>query len=581
MTAPMASTLPAPASWAALALALALYVGFAWRQSDAFMVWDEETMVHSVPAPRVLAGQPGPDGRPRLEPSCADARAPAFVLSSGRPRLGVCRGGRLWPLMIAPYFSGLFYWPFGLLAPLHHDNVFALRKFTLVLGALTLALTFLLVRRTAGHRAAALAALATGVSPCFVFTHAILVHFETLPWMWLTAAMLVLAGGASGAPASTRRLAAGGFLVGLAVLANLKTVALVAPLAFVAWRLDGRWRRVRPAQWAAAAGAAALPLLPMVAVYLMPSHGYGDKSSGWSRSLVSHLLQPQRLVPSARDLLLWWSNVAYYFREFVGQGRLNVASFSLAIAALGFVLVDGARTLWRREGDPVVAACGASIAAYLAMVALLYDSFPANFSPLHTVFGVSLAVAVERACAALDRRTGRPLAALPLALAALVPFAWNTVQTAEASRNFRLRTNPRTERALVAYLRAHPAPGVTVLTVDERMAGVVDSLSNGDLTTTQAGSYFQGCDPHTRNPGAEACLYGRWRALLATQGPLRPVIPLDSFSWRSGYVSLAPSLERAARDLGFTFAVERSFDTVGGRPAIALYRVTPGGRTAP
>ncbi len=570
--------LSARASWVVLALALVAYLGLAWRQSDAFMAWDEETMVHSVAAPRVLAGRPGPDGRPRLEPSCADAHAPTFVLSSGRPRLGVCAAGRLWPLMIAPYFSGVFYWPFGLLAPLHHDNVFVLRKFTLLMGALTLALTFLLVRRLAGRRAAALAAVATAVSPCFVLTHSILVHFETLPWMWLTAAMLVLAGRSpSDAPPSSRRLTLGGFLVGLAVLANLKTVALIAPLALVAWRLDPRWRQLPLRRWITTAAAAALPLLPMVIVYLLPSGDYGDKSQGWSRSLVAHLLQPQRLVPSTRDLLLWWSNVAYYFRDFVASAPLNVAALAVAVGALAFALRDAARTLWRREGDAVTAACGASLASYVAMVALLYESFPVNYTPLHTVFGVTLAVAVDRASQAVARRASRPSLALPLALVALAPFFHNTVQTTEASRGFRLRTNPITERALVAYLRAHPAPGARIVTVDDRMAGVVDSLSDGELTTTQAGGYFRSCDPHTSNPRAQECLYERWRALLsATPGPLRVVMPLDVLTWRSGYVSLAPSLQRAARELGREVAVEREFVTAGGLPAVALHRI--GGR---
>lgn len=558
-----------------LAAAVALYVALAWRQSDAFMVWDEETMVHSAPAPRVLAAEPGPGGRPRFERSCAGPGAPAFVLSSGRPRLGVCARGRLWPLMIAPYFSGVFYWPFGLLAPLHHDNVFALRKLTLLMGAASLLLTFELVRRHAGHRTAALAALAVGASPCFVFLHAVLVHFETLPWAWLVAAMLVLSGAGPRAP-STRRLAAAGLLLGLSVLANLKTVVLIAPIAAVAWRLGYRGRQVRPAQWAAAAGAAMVPMVPMVVVYLLPAQGYGDKSTNWADSLASHLLYPERVVPSTRDMVLWWSNVAYYFRGFVAHARLNVVALALASAALAFVLVDAARTLRRGAGDAVTAACGACLASYVVMVALLYDEFPANYTPLHAAFGVTFGVAVARASAWLGERLGRPSAALPLAVLMVAPFAWSSAQTIEASRQFHLRTNARTERALVAFLRAHPEAGASVVTVDARLAGVVDSLSDGAVVTTQAQNYFQGCNPRARNPDAQACLRGRWAALLsASTAPLRVVMPLDVERWRSGQVSLEPSLVQAARGLGRGIAVERTFDTAGALPAIALYRVAP------
>lgn len=579
---PLPSRLFGTAPGVALAFALALYVALAWWQSDAFMVWDEETMVHSVPAPRVLAGAPGPDGRPRLEPSCAGPGAPTFVLSSGRPRLGVCGGGRLWPLMIAPYFSGVFYWPFGLLAPLHHDNVFVLRKFTLWLGAVSLVLTYLLVARHAGRQTAAIVALALGASPCFVFLHAVLVHFETLPWALLTAAMLVLSGAGPRAP-STRRLVAGALLLGLSVLANLKTVVIIAPLAAVAWRLGPRGRWVHPAQWVWVAAAALLPLAPMVVVYLLPSQGYGDKSTGWTDALASHLLQPQRIGPSARDMVMWWSNVAYYFRGFVAHARLNVAALALASAALAFVLVDAARTLRRGAGDAVTAACGACLAAYVVMVALLYDEFPANYTPLHAVFGVTLGVASARVASLLARRVGRPSLALPLAAALVAPFACSSAQTVATSREFYLRTNARTERALVAFLRAHPGPPrVAVVTVDARMAGVVDSLSDGAVVTTQAQNYFQQCRPRLHNPGAQACLRTRWSGLLsALGGPTRVVIPLDAERWHSGQVSFEPSLLQTARELGYDATIERTFGTAGGLPALALYRVAPREGAAP
>ena len=558
------------ASVAVLALALAAFVALAWWQSDAFMVWDEETMVHSVPAPRVLATASGPDAPPRFEPSCAGPHAPTFVLSSGRPRLGLCARGRLWPLMIAPYFTGVFYWPFGLLAPLHHDNVLVLRKLALLLGVASLLLTHRLVRRFADTRTAAIVALATAVSPCFVFLHAVLVHFETLPWLWVAAALLVLA-----APPTPRRLAAGALLLGLAVLANLKTVVLLGPLAAVAWRLGARPPRLRASQWAAVLAAGLLPLLPMVVTYLLPSQGYGDKSSGWASALLAHLLYPERLLPSARDMVLWCSNIAYYFRGFVAHARLNVAALVLAALATAYVVADAARTLYRREGDVVTAACGAVLVAYVLMVALLYDDFPANYTPLHAVLGVSLGLAAARVHR-LAARVHR-LAALPVVVALLAPFAWSSAQTVRTSREFFLRTNLRTERALVAHLRANPDPRADVLVVDPRLAGVVESLSDGAVPTIQGGNYLQGCRAREGNTAdAQACLQGRWRALLPLTGRAwRVMIPLDAARWHSQQVSLEPSLLVAARALGYNLERERVFDTAGSLPALALYRVTP------
>lgn len=560
-------------SWAITALASTLFVLLCWRQSEVFMVWDEEIMVHSAPAPRVLEGELGGDGRPRLEPSCADRAAPRFVLSSGRPRLAVCAAGRRWPLMIAPYFSGVFYWPFGLLAPLHHDDAFALRKLTLLLGLASLLLTGRLVARLTDARTGALVALALGVSPTFVFLHAVLVHFETLPWLCLVGALWVLTVDGARAP-STRRLATGAALLGLSVLANLKTVVLLAPLAVVAWRLGPReWLAPRPRRWGAVVAAGLLPLLPMFVAYALPAQGYGDRSEGWTGTLLRHLAEPQRLVPSARDMIIWWSNVGYYFQAFVARAPFNPLALAVASLAAVFTLGGAARTLRRREGDAVAAACGAWLASYVLMVALLYEEFPANYTPLHAVFGVAVGVFASRAGTRVASRAGA-WAALPVALALIAPFGLSTAQSIDTARGFRLRTNVRTERALVAFLRARSTPEVTVLTVDARLAGVVDSISRGAVRTTQAHNYFQRCDPRARNAGAQACLDLRWRALLGASGaPLRAVIPLDASRWGSGQLSLEPSMLRAARALGRVASREATFDTAGGLPALALYRI--------
>src|SRR3954469_23527425 len=96
-----------------LLAALLLFAGLGLWQSRTFMVWSEEMIVHSMPAAQVLQPEPDAAGAPRLEPSCLGPSAPWIVRSASRPTLNLCAGGRAWSILIAPYFSGYFYWPFA------------------------------------------------------------------------------------------------------------------------------------------------------------------------------------------------------------------------------------------------------------------------------------------------------------------------------------------------------------------------------------------------------------------------------------------------------------------------------------
>ncbi len=573
------------------ALALALFVVLGFWQSESFMVWSEETMVHSVPAPVVLSATPGEDGTPRREPSCADAHTPLFVLSDGRPRLTLCAAGRSWPVMIAPYFAGYFYWPFTVFAGLHHDNVLLLRKLGLLLGAASILLTYRVVKRLAGPRIAALGALSTAVAPCFVVIHAILVHFETLPWCFLMLALLAFAGCPGLVPTRTPaappagddgfpiwRLAAGGFMTGCALIANLKTGVLIAPLFFVAHRLRIPVFRPGIRRWLVVMAAALVPLIPLIALAFAPVGGYGDKSSGWQHTLLAHLTQPQRILPNARDLILLWSNVPFYFSPVTGTTAFNHAAAAVATAAACFVVIDAARTLHRREGCALTAGLGACLVAYLVMVTLLYEDFPANFTPLHTIYALSIAVAVARLAERLSRGGAWPWAAVPIAILALGPFAWNVAQSERAFADARIPTNVRTELALVDYLLEHIEPGTVNVTVDSQLLGVVDSLSNGSVRTTQAESYLRACRPYKGNPDAQACLHERWQRLLpfVGAGVIRVIMPESFAAWGSRHIDITPTLERAAAAAGYTLSLERSFPAPHGAPGIVVYRAVPG-----
>ena len=585
---------PARGALALVAASVALCLALCWWQGESVMVWGEETMVHSMPAPVVLGATPDAEGRPRREPSCKEPDAPWLVLSDSRPRLTMCAGGRSWPVMVAPYFAGFFYWPFALFSSLHHDNVLVLRKLGLVFALASILLTYRVVSRFAGRRVAALGALSTAVAPCFILLHSALVHFETLPWIFLMLALLVFsacpglapprrtspgedAGATRAGEIPTRLLVLGSFLVGCAIIANLKTVILIAPILLVALRLRVPAARIGARRFALMGLTLLVPLIPAIALGFAPSGGYGDKSDGWQRTLLAHILEPQRIVPTTRDLVLLWSNVPVYLHPITGTSRLNYASAALASAALIFVLVDAARTLVRREGCAVTAALGACIVSYAGMVMLLYESFPANFTPLHTVYSLSIAVALARLGERLAPTGERAWRLAPIALAALLPFAWDTVDTIRAVTETRLPTNTRTELAVVAYLVAQAEPSTVHLTVDSQLAGVVDSLSDGRVRTTQAESFLRSCNPYRDNPEAEGCVTGRWKKLLPSlgSGAVRVIMPADFAAWGSRHIDMSLPLQRGADEAGYSLSLERSFPAGQGAPGIVVYRATP------
>jgi hypothetical protein len=572
---------------ASLLAALLLFAGLGFWQSRTFMVWSEEMIVHSMPAARVVEQEPDATGSPVLEPSCLGPDAPWIVHSASRPTLNLCAGGRAWSIMIAPYFSGYLYWPFALLAPLHHDDAFALRLLGMLLGIASIVLTWAVIRRLAGDTAAALTALATAVMPCFLLVHATLEHFETLPWIWMMAAALcfldcpglapkALAGEADrGDEIPTKRLVLGALFVGLSIASNLKSVVILGGLGALALRLGASPRGITKGQWARMGVALIVPLLPMIALSFAPDNGYTDKSSGWTHTLVDHLFNPRWLVSAVSGLVLLWADVASYFGDFIERPGLNVVAVAIAVAALIFVLVDTTRTVIRGRGCPVTAACGVCLIAFTLMVTLLYDHFPSNFTPLHTVYAASVALGATRLARAIAAKTKAIWIVVPVALGAVLPFAWSSATMIRSMADIHLHTNADAERALSSYLGERTGEQVPVFTADVMLAGVLDSLSRGTLGTLRAHEFFNVCQPQKRNPKAPACVEDRWRKLLpfAVKTRARFVAPTDWSTWGSGHISYVPGLEQAAQELGYRVTLERTFATRLGVPVLSLYRI--------
>jgi hypothetical protein len=580
------------------------------------MVWSEELMVHSMPAAQLLEHELDAAGAPQVERSCAEPGAPLLVRSASRPTLGLCAGGRAWSIMIAPYFSGYFYWPFAWLSPVHHDDAFALRALGMSLGAISLLLTYRVVLRLAGPGAAAVTALATAVMPCFLLVHATLMHFETLPWIWMMGALLCFLGcpgldpgarpPAPGEPDGlpTRRLWLGGMFLGFALAANVKSIVIIAVLVALALRLGVPLGRIRRDQRARVGLAFLLPLLPMIALSFAPAPGYGDKSSGWYRTLFAHLLEPRWFLSSIRGLFLLWADLGDYLGRFIeAPPPLHVAAVGVAVAAVAFVIADTARTWIRRRGCPVTAACGLCILAYTLMVTLLYDHFPSNFTSLHTIYAAAVGVAAARTARAIEgvwgggswgsgpsrtaagdpqrsppnvtERTRASWALAPVAAIALLPFAWSDVDMIRATTDIELHTNADAERALAGYLGERAGEGAPVVTGDVMIAGVVDSLSHGAVRTLRAHDFFAKCQPQKRNPAAPACVQDRWRKLLpfAVKRSARFIAPVDWSRWGSDHISYVPALEEVAHELGYRVTLERTFPTRRGVPVLTIFRI--------
>ena len=583
----MRTVAPSVGDRAALALALVVFLGFGLTMSERMMVFSEEFIILPTPARRVLAATPGPDGRPQPEPSCRDARHPRLMLSGERPTLSLCVGPRRFPILSAPQFAGFFLWPLELLRPLHQDDPHVQRELLLSLGLLSLALGYRLTARLGGRRLAALAALGTAVSPCFVSLFGIIQHFETLPWILLTGALLALSGCpplappgpssvAAGEPPSTGRLLLGAACAGLALLANIKALFIIVPLTALALRLGVRFGAIRPRQrvlMAAVAGASLLPMLIPIAMDPSMSWAQG-RGSNWQSDLLTNLQHPLKVFAAARDLVLMWSN----FGSYLTGERPALPSLVVASAVFLFVLADTARTLVRRRGCVVTAGCGAIMVTYLGVVTLLYTEFPANYTPLHAVYGIALGCAVDRLAGWLQAVIP-PAPAVALASALLLPFAWSTVLSIRSFSEISFVTNSRAERDLVRYLESHPEPRSALVTVNLLLGGVLDALSRGRLESVQAHPWLGVCEHREMRSRTADCLYERWTTLLQSQPDVRVVrvVLPASLAFVHRPPSLLPlqvaQLARAARDAGLDLRLERTFTTPAGTPAARLYRL--------
>ena len=568
--------------------------------SQTVPVLGEGVSVYPAPAAAVLAQPSAEDPRPSFEPSCADPGPVRLVVSTDiRPRVALCFRGRQYPLQIASYANGMPYWISDLLWPIHRGLVFRVRGFGLLLGLLTIALTRRLVARFADPITANVAALCIAVTPAVVWLHASLLHHELLPWLASAAAIDQLsrcralgphAGDDAGAPPTGRVLAAAA-LVGLALLANLKAVFLVAPLGLVALRAGVRFTAIGSRQWLLAAVVFAAVVSPSLAGNSVNAGSdFSQEFAARSQAVVAQL-SPWRFFKEIPNLALFWGDALIFGVLASGEHSPPLMlGLVAAIPPIFYCLFSGVAYLWRGRGPIVPAACGLVILTNVIVSTLVYYHYPsANYMPLCAILGVGTAVtAVDGArwlasrldwCGAITRRG--------IVAVAVGALAWGVVGRGSPAHFVTMSTNAAAVRELGAYLTAHPEPGVPLFVTTYVLAGIPEAVTSGPVRTIKASAYLS-CGS-ARNPGrgldretlelGRRCVQLRFERLLeAFPGPVRVLLPLKTTPVDDALAGeYGPSLEAAAASAGRGLGEDAAFSGRDTGPVLRLVRIEAGG----
>lgn len=544
--------------------ALVVFLLLAGWLTTELPAWSEGRSVYPAPpGGRVLVLQ---GETVRAEETCGTSDA-LTLRSAERPHWVLCARGVSLPLMVSSYSSGVFYWPSALLLPWHQGDLRRLRLWGLLLGLASLLLTVRLVDRLAGRAVGTLATGLLAVTPSLLVLSAILVHYEVTPWLLLVAAAAVWR-----APLSLPRAAACGFLVGLAVGANIKALFLGLPLAALTWRLRPERPKLSRAQ---RIGVAVAALAFLLALTPNLAHLFVDAGEGFAGQVDQRLaalaanLHPRRFAEELVNLAWFWADMMMYFDAAAGrQPQPSVPALCVAAPSLAYCL--GAAVLgWVRGSvrdgvSLVAAACGTLLLTFLAVSALLYDQFPAaNHSPLYAVFGVGTAAGVARLAAAL-RLGHRGTAALGGVAALLLLHA--TVGRGAPTRYLALPIDLAAEADVAAFLRSRPQhSALRTLTATYNYAGVFDSLGAGP--TDRAHRVFA---EESAGP-----LDVRVQALLRSEpGTFDLVVPARPVPIDEGFVAELPAaLRRATESAGRSLRVVHESRGRVTSPLIRVLRV--------
>lgn len=564
-----------------LVVGVVVFLVVGWFQTNSLGTWHEELSVYPSVGYRVLASNPH-DRALSWPARCGDAHGRRLIWSQSRPRLSLCLDGLSMPIMVESYFSGVFYWPTALAWPLHHGDAFRLRKLVLLTGVLGLLLAYLLVTRLRDEGTAAVVVLVTAVSSPFVYLNSLLVPYEVLPWMFLTVALLLL--GPLPLTTNRRRVVLAGLAIGLGVLANVKMVLLVAPLAALVLFRRREWLRALGRRTIGYAGlAAAAACAPMwVFAFVDPQHGFGQQLGWRMATLVKHanpLLVPREVV----NELTFGADVGAYL---TGHGVTHAALLLPGALATAWAVWHLGRWLIGRAADPLGVLTGAILTSYVFVSLLLYRQTPAaNYSPLNTVFGMTLggalAAAGRKLAASLrGKRAWRPgLLSLGLALPVMLCSTSVLFWRMKVARAMSMSINAVAERRLQDYLLHHVRDNPVIVSTTYNLAGVVESLSRGRLRAIQAHVVLHRClYRRAGNRNVDSCLEKQFRRILAVTGwkgvdVLAPVG--KSMIDEPDSARIIPALERVAAANGFDATEIAHFDSATGAHILTLRRLTP------
>jgi hypothetical protein len=565
------------AHWALIAAVLVFLALGIWL-SGGSPSWSEEISVLPTRAYPVFQASPSDPTLPERATSCDDVPAPGWVIQRTRPVFSTCAAGRVLPVMVTPYFSGIPYWPLALLEPLHHGDVFSIRRIGLALGVIGIVLAFELVRRIVDRTSAACTALVLSCSPPFVFSHSLALYYEPLPWHALTAAALALLGLREAAPARTRGwlLASSAFFVGLAVLANVKAMFLIAPPLVIALRVR-RTLGVPGRTWLALALGAFAGAAPLLLFGLFDPHaGLEGQFAHRYGALLSNF-GLRRFGGELYSLVLFASDTAAFSDQIL---KRNVSAFwpaRIAVAAaLVFCLHRTFEFLRYGRGQALAAALGATFLGYVLVSALLYTQYPsANYGPLGTAFGVALGCALGALFGRFGARWG--------VLATLVVMAMmfhNCVRRGDGRAELAWATNSAAERDMAAYLRERVGNVGTIASGTYNLTGVFTSLGGGDVRAAELLPFLAHHCSRENNRVDLGCLQRALGFVLdapeRVPPPLRMLVPAVVLPIDDAFAGvLEPALREAARVRLREVHVEHTSSTAAGTPVLRLLRVEP------
>lgn len=575
-----------------LAAAIALHVVGGWLRIPSIGTNHEE-LASAPSASRAVVSVSRADGTIQWEPHCSvlapegaesgagpESRRFGLIRSEVRPKLSLCVAGMRLPVMVESNFSGFSGWPWALSWPLHHGEVWAMRRLNLALGGLALLLGYLLCSRLRDEQTAATVAIVTAGTSSFALPTTLLYHAEFTPWMLLVMAMLVL--GPSPLRREPRRVVAAGALTGLAFVVNVKTAFLVAPLAglVVARRRD--WLRAIGARTLAlAALAAAFASLPWWIYSLTdPTDGVANQVM-WRLAALTRRASPEGLALEFLNQMRFAADIGAYA---VGRPVHPVLG-ALAAAASAWAWYNLARWLVRRPADRIGVLAGAMTLVYLFVSLLLYQQQPgANYTPLYAVFGMvfggAIAALSRRVCALLGTAAASRWLVLATVLAAGLAAGSAAATRAALSslRSAQAPINTRAQAELREWLEGAPE-GTTVVTTSYFWAGVPASLGRGRHLEVLTHGAFAPCYYASSVTAADSCLESAVDDVVRLVGT-EAVFLLPAVGTRFDEphaARLLPALERTLTERGLGLHREAVFGTSEGEPVLIAFRVGPTG----